>query len=103
AVTPIVNFGSDEQKRRLLPGIAAGTTIPCFALTEPGSGSDAASISTQAEEVDGGYRISGRKMWITNGGVGDVFTVFAKTDPDAGNKGISAFIIERGAPGFTIG
>jgi alkylation response protein AidB-like acyl-CoA dehydrogenase len=103
AVTPIVNFGNDEQKQRLLPGIAAGATIPCFALTEPGSGSDAASITTQARAVEGGYRISGRKMWITNGGVGDVFTVFAKTDPEAGNRGISAFLVERGAKGFTIG
>lgn len=103
AVTPIVNFGNDEQKSRLLPGIAAGTTIPCFALTEPGSGSDAASITTQAKAVKGGYLLSGRKMWITNGGVGDVFTVFAKTEPEAGNKGISAFLVERGAKGFTIG
>lgn len=103
AVTPIVNFGTEEQRQRYLPDIAAGATIPCFALTEPGAGSDAASITTQAKEVAGGYRISGRKMWITNGGVGDVFTVFAKTDPEAGNKGISAFIVERGAEGFVIG
>ncbi len=102
-VTPIVNFGTEEQRRRYLPAIAAGTSIPCFALTEPGAGSDAASITTQAVSEDGGYRISGRKMWITNGAVGDVFTVFAKTDPAAGNKGISAFIIERGAEGFTVG
>lgn len=103
AVTPIVNFGTEEQRQRYLPDIAAGATIPCFALTEPGAGSDAASITTQAKKVAGGYRISGRKMWITNGGVGDVFTVFAKTDPEAGNKGISAFIVERGAEGFVIG
>ncbi|MBL8581213.1 MAG: acyl-CoA dehydrogenase family protein [Rhizobiaceae bacterium] len=103
AVTPLVNFGTAEQKKWLLPGIASGAIIPCFVLTEPGAGSDAASIVTQARAVDGGYRISGRKMWITNGGVGDVFTVFAKTDPEAGNKGISAFIVERGAEGFTIG
>lgn len=103
AVTPIVNFGNEEQKQTYLPGIAAGTTIPCFALTEPGSGSDAASITTRADAVEGGWRITGRKMWITNGGVGDVFVVFAKTDPDAGNKGVSAFIVERGAEGFTIG
>ena len=103
AVTPIVNFGSAKQKQQFLPDIASGKTIPCFALTEPGAGSDAGSIVTRATAVEGGYRISGRKMWITNGGVGDVLTVFAKTDPDAGNKGISAFIVERGAPGFTIG
>ncbi|WP_137391968.1 acyl-CoA dehydrogenase family protein [Rhodoligotrophos defluvii] len=103
AVTPIVNFGTDAQKSWLLPKIASGDLIPCFALTEPGAGSDAASITTQARAVDGGYVLSGRKMWITNGGVGDIFTVFAKTDPEAGNKGISAFLVERGARGFTIG
>jgi acyl-CoA dehydrogenase len=103
AVTPLVNFGTEAQQNMFLPGIADGSLIPCFALTEPGAGSDAASITTQARRVDGGFLISGRKMWITNGGVGDIFTVFAKTDPEAGNRGISAFLVERGAEGFTVG
>lgn len=103
AATPIVNFGTEEQKRRWLPSVADGSSIPCFALTEPGAGSDAASLKTAAVKVDGGYRITGRKMWITNGSVGDIFTVFAKTDPEAGNKGITAFLVPRGAEGFSIG
>ena len=69
--------------------------------TRPGS--DVAAMRTRAEQTQGGYRINGRKMWCTNGVVGDVFTVFAKTDPDAGHRGITAFLVERGAEGFTIG
>jgi alkylation response protein AidB-like acyl-CoA dehydrogenase len=103
AVTPIVIAGGEEVKRAYLPRIASGEIIPCFALTEPGAGSDAASIVTSARRDGHDYVISGRKMWITNGSVGDVFVVFAKTDPDAGHRGVSAFVVPRDAPGFTVG
>ena len=105
ACTPIVNAGSEELKTAWLPGIARGELIPCFCLTEPGSGSDAASIVTRAERDGGDYVITGRKMWITNGSVGDVYIVFARTDPDpaADHRGISAFVVPRDTPGLTIG
>jgi len=103
AATPIVIAGSDAVKRECLPRIARGESIPVFALTEPGSGSDAASIVTRAERDGDDYVINGHKMWITNGSVGDVYVVFAKTDPDAGHRGVSAFVVPRGAPGFTVG
>ena len=103
ASTPIVNAGSEDLKKVWLPGIARGELVPCFCLTEPGSGSDAASITTRAERKGGDYVITGRKMWITNGSVGDVYVVFAKTDPDAGHRGISALVVPRETPGLTIG
>ncbi len=103
AATPIVIAGSDAVKREYLPRIARGEFIPVFALTEPGAGSDAASIVTRAERDGDDYVINGRKMWITNGSIGDVYVVFAKTDPDAGHRGVSAFVVPRGAPGFTVG
>ena len=103
ASTPIVIAGTDAVKREYLPRIATGDFIPVFALTEPDSGSDAASIVTRAERDGDDYIINGRKMWITNGSVGDVYVVFAKTDPDAGHRGVSAFVMPRGAPGFSVG
>ena len=103
ASTPIVIAGTDAVKREYLPRIASGDFIPVFALTEPDSGSDAASIVTRAERDGDDYIINGRKMWITNGSVGDVYVVFAKTDPDAGHRGVSAFVMPRGAPGFSVG
>jgi alkylation response protein AidB-like acyl-CoA dehydrogenase len=103
AVTPIVLAGNEHLKQEYLPGIAAGSLIPCFALSEPGAGSDAASITTRAVRRGGDYLVTGRKMWITNGSVGDIFTVFAKTDPEAGHRGVTALVVPRGAPGFTIG
>ncbi|MEZ5776605.1 MAG: acyl-CoA dehydrogenase family protein [Hyphomicrobiaceae bacterium] len=103
ATTPIVQGGSEAVKRKYLPGIAAGRLIPCFCLSEPQSGSDAASIVTRAVRDGDHYVISGRKAWCTNGQVGDVYTVFAKTDPDAGHKGVSAFVVPRDAAGFTRG
>jgi alkylation response protein AidB-like acyl-CoA dehydrogenase len=103
ACTPIVHAGSEEMKRRWLPGIAAGKLIPCFALSEPGAGSDAASITTQARREDDHYVINGQKCWCTNGAVGDVFVVFAKSDPSAGNRGVSAFVLPRDTPGFSRG
>ncbi len=103
AVTPIVIAGGEEVKSTYLPAIASGEIVPCFALTEPGAGSDAASIVTSARRDGDDYVISGRKVWITNGSVGGVFVVFAKTDPDAGHRGVSAFVVPRDAPGFTLG
>ncbi len=103
ACTPIVHAGSEEMKRRWLPGIAAGKLIPCFALSEPGAGSDAGSITTQARREGDHYVIDGRKCWCTNGAVGDVYIVFAKTDPAGGNRGVSAFAVPRDTPGFSRG
>lgn len=103
ACTPIVHAGSEELKRRWLPGIAAGKLIPCFSLSEPGAGSDAGGITTQARRDGTHYVINGRKSWCTNGAVGDVFIVFAKTDPAGGNRGVSAFAVPRDTPGFSRG
>jgi alkylation response protein AidB-like acyl-CoA dehydrogenase len=94
---------SEEIKLAYLPAIATGELIPCFALTEPGAGSDAASIQTSARESHGGYKINGHKLFCTNGSVGGVFTVFARTDPSApGAHGITAFAIPRDTPGLVI-
>lgn len=103
ACTPIVNFGSEKLKQRWLPGIATGDLIPCFGLSEPAAGSDAASIATRAVRDGNDYVVNGRKTWITNGAVGDVYTVFVKTNPDAGHRGVTTLVIPRDAPGFTIG
>jgi len=103
ACTPIVHAAREHIKRRYLPGIAAGTLIPCFSLSEPGAGSDAGGITTSARRDGDYYVIDGQKSWCTNGSVGDVFVVFAKTDPDAGNRGVSAFLVPRDTPGFAFG
>src|SRR3954453_19901151 len=100
-------FGNEEQKERYLPKLATGETIAAFCLTEPGSGSDAFSIRTRAvKSADGShYLLNGEKLWITNGGIADFFTVFATTTPDApGRRGhISAFIVTRDLPGVSSG
>jgi len=90
-------FGTTEQKKKYLPRLATGETIAAFALTEPGAGSDAAAIQTRAEPTAGGYILNGSKIWITNGGYADLFTVFARTSPaDEGAKPrITAFLVER--------
>ncbi|MCT4479658.1 acyl-CoA dehydrogenase [Bacillus sp. BA3] len=102
---PIVYFGTEEQKRKYVPKLAAGIYLGAFCLTEQSSGSDAASLKSKAVAVkeDGRYRINGSKVFITNGGEADVFIVFASTDPQKGSKGISAFIVEKGTPGLIIG
>jgi len=100
---PIVLGGSAEVKDAYLPGIAAGDVIPVYALTEPQAGSDAAAIASRAVRREDGWAISGRKQFITNGSVADVAAVFAVTDPAAGRRGISAFLVARDAPGFTVG
>lgn len=95
----ILLYGTEDQKRRYLPKLATGELVAAFALTEPGAGSDAAAIQTRAEELPSGdYRLSGSKIWITNGGFADIFTVFARTSPpEEGHKPkITAFLVERG-------
>ena len=99
----ILVHGSEAQRRRWLPRLAAGEWIGCMALTEPGAGSDVASLATRATRHGGGWRLDGRKMFITNGGIADVAVVFARTGPGPGHAGISAFVVEKGAPGFSAG
>jgi alkylation response protein AidB-like acyl-CoA dehydrogenase len=94
--------GSDEQKERWLPKLASGEWLCAYALTESGSGSDSAAMRTTARHDDGEYVLNGSKRFITNAGVAQLYTVFAKTDPDAGHPGISAFVIEADAPGFEV-
>ncbi len=102
AMFPIWKYGSDEQKDRWLPGMAAGELIGCFGLTEPDSGSDPSSMTTRATPVPGGFRLDGVKMWITNGTVADVAVVWAKTpDPDSGTEVVRGFLVPTDAPGFT--
>jgi alkylation response protein AidB-like acyl-CoA dehydrogenase len=95
--------GTDEQKRRCLPRLASGEWLGAYALTEPGSGSDSAAMRTTARREDGEYVLNGSKRFITNAGVAHVYTVFAKTDPEAGHAGISAFLVEADSPGFEVG
>jgi len=95
-------FGTDAQKEKYLPRLASGEMIAAYCLTESGSGSDAASIKTKAtRNANGGWTLNGEKIWITNGGIADFYTVFARTDSDAGK--ISAFIVERDSSGVSIG
>ncbi len=100
---PIMLGGTDEQKARLLPDLASGKKLAAYALTEPGAGSDPAGMQTKATRQGDEYVLSGSKIWITDGGVADTIVVFAKTDPDAGTKGVTAFILDdaRAAKGFT--
>src|SRR5215216_7171238 len=95
--------GTDEQKERFLPRLASGEWLAAYALTEPGSGSDSAAMRTEAERDGDAYVLNGSKRFITNAGVASLYTVFAKTDPDAGHSGISAFVVESDAPGFEVG
>jgi len=99
----IVHFGNDEQKKRYLPGMASGDVMSCFALTEPNAGSDAAAIEAKAEKKGDRYVINGLKHFITRGDISDVFTVVAVTDKSKKHKGMSAFIVEKDAPGFSVG
>jgi len=99
---PILQFGSDELKKRVLPEMAAGH-LASFCVTEPGAGSDAANLGARAETTAQGYRLSGEKIWVTNGHHARYFVVMARLDGQAGHKGISSFLVERGAPGLSIG
>ncbi len=95
--------GTDEQRERYLPRLASGEWLAAYALTEPGSGSDSAAMRTTARREDDAYVLDGGKRFITNAGVAGVYTVFAKTDPDAGHSGISCFVVEADTPGLEIG
>lgn len=95
--------GTEEQRRRLLPGLCDGTKVGALGMSEPGAGSDAlGSMRTRATREGDAYVLNGSKIWITNGPVADVMLVYAKTAPELGNKGISAFLVERDAPGFSV-
>jgi alkylation response protein AidB-like acyl-CoA dehydrogenase len=96
-------FASPAQKARWLPRLARGEALGAWGLTEPGSGSDAAALRTRAERRDGGYVLNGSKAFITNASVGALAVVMARTDPTKGAKGISAFVLEKGTPGFSAG
>ncbi|MDG3583688.1 acyl-CoA dehydrogenase [Galbibacter pacificus] len=97
------NYGTEEQKKKYLTRLASGEIIGAFCLSEPEAGSDATSQKTTAIEKDGHYIINGTKNWITNGGTADVYLVIAQTHPEKKHKGINAFILEKGMPGFEIG
>ena len=99
---PINRYGSADQHARFLTRLCSGT-IGAYALSEPGSGSDAFALATRAERVSDGWALTGSKAWITNGGEADIFVVFANAKPESGYKGITAFVVERGMPGFSIG
>lgn len=98
---PLSRFGTSEQQNRFVPAMARGEAIGAYCLTEPNAGSDAGSISTSAVLKDGRYVLNGRKVFITNGDVADIYLVFANLDKSRGQKGITGFIVERGNPGLT--
>lgn len=100
---PILYFGTDEQKQKYVPKLASGEYLGAFCLTEPGAGSDAASLATKAVKESNDYIINGSKVFITNGGEADIYIVFAKTHPERGTNGITAFIVEKDTPGLMIG
>jgi len=100
---PIILFGSEEQKKRYLPRLAAGEILAAFALTEPDAGSDAAAVKTRAVADGEEYVINGTKQWITNGGEASIYTVIALTDPTRGPRGASAVLVEKDTPGFDFG
>ena len=94
--------GTEEQKGRFLPRLASGEVLAAYALTEAGSGSDSAAMRTTARRDGDEYVLDGSKRFITNASVAGLYTVFAKTDPEAGHSGISAFVVESGTPGFEV-
>src|SRR3954452_12348042 len=100
---PIVHFGSEALKRQILPELASGATLGGFGLTEPGAGSDAGSLQTTAQRDGDSWVLNGQKAWITNAGYAGWFVVVARTDPQAGKRGLSALVVPAGAPGFSVG
>ncbi|MBI4838773.1 MAG: acyl-CoA dehydrogenase family protein [Nitrospirae bacterium] len=100
---PILLYGSDAQKKKYLPDIASGKRLVAFGLTEANAGSDAAGIQTIAKLEGNEYVLNGTKQWITNGGEAEIYTIIAMTDKSKGPRGASAFIVEKGTPGFTFG
>ena len=103
AIEPILEYGTVAQKEHFLPAMARGERIGCFALSEPASGSDAAAMRTSARRDGDSWVLNGTKNFITNGSLSDVAVVFAQTDPAKRHKGIAAFIVEKGTPGFSVG
>ncbi len=103
ATNPIMYFGNEEQKQKYVPKLASGEYLGAFCLTESSAGSDAGSLKTRAIREGDEYIIDGAKIFITNGGEADVYIVFASTNPEAGTRGITAFIVEKDTPGFIIG
>ena len=101
-INALLRWGNNDLKQRYLPKLAA-STVGAYCLSEAASGSDAFALQTRATESGDGYKINGRKLWITNGNEADVFLVFANINPDAGYRGITAFVVERGTPGFIVG
>jgi butyryl-CoA dehydrogenase len=97
----IARFGSEEQKREWLPKLCSGEALGCFGLTEPDTGSDAANLKTRAEKVDGKWRVTGGKMWISLGNYSKLALVFAQTDPEKRHRGIACFLVPTDQPGFT--
>jgi len=100
---PLLHFGNEEQKEKYLIPLATGEKLGAFAITEPDAGSDPSSMITSAEEKDDHYLINGSKIFITNGSYADVINLIVRTDPQKGNRGLSAFLIEKGMPGFSVG
>lgn len=99
----LVLAGTDAQKRRHLPGLAAGRALGAWALTEPGSGSDAGALATRAVRRGDRWMLNGTKVFVTQGSLAGVYVIMARTDPEAGHRGISAFLVERGTPGLRVG
>ena len=99
----ILHYGTEAQKQKWLPQLASGAIVSAIAMSEPGAGSDLAGVATRADRVDGGYIVNGAKTFITNGVLADLVIVVAKTDPGAGSRGVTLFLIERGMPGFSGG
>jgi butyryl-CoA dehydrogenase len=98
---PLNNYANEEQKKKYLPKLTSGEWIGCYGLTEPNSGSDPASMISTAKEDGDSYILNGQKTWITNAGIADMAIVYAKTDPEAGARGITAFIVEKDFEGFS--
>ena len=101
--SPLLHFGTDEQKRKFLAPFARGEKIGCYALTEPQAGSNAAALRTRAVRKGDSYIVNGTKAWITNGGVADAAIVYVNTHPEQGEKGITALVVEKGMSGFSVG
>ncbi|MBC2771872.1 isovaleryl-CoA dehydrogenase [Rhizobium sp. AQ_MP] len=102
-INQIARWGSDEQKAKYLPGLISGDHVGSLAMSEAGAGSDVVSMRLRADRVEGGFRLNGTKFWITNAPYSQTLVVYAKTEPEAGSKGITAFLIEKDFPGFLIG
>lgn len=100
---PILTFGTEAQKQKYLPKMASGEWMGCYALTEPGAGSDAGAQATRARKVDGGYILDGTKLWITNGPQAKVIVTYANVDVESKHKGVCAFILESDFDGFSVG